>query len=143
MSTVITSDQVQIKGGLRLRLLTVALLDDGCFSVLLWDGRPFAVSVERTFDSGYPIICGGMYQCRRDYYHKGKYETFEILVNGHDRVLFHKGNIEDNSLACVCIAEKFGTLDGKLAVLESNEGFTELMKLTEGLDTFNMEVTGR
>ena len=128
---------------IQLELKTIALLPDGCFSVLLWDKRPFAVSVERTFDSGYPVISEGMYQCRRDFYHKGGYETFEIIVQGHDRILFHKGNTEDNSIGCVCVAEKFSSLSGKLAVLESKEGFEEFMQLTTGLDNFNMEVTGR
>ena len=126
-----------------LELKTIAIREDGCFSVLLWNKRPFAVSVERTFDSGHPIISEGMYQCRRDFYHKGGYETFEIIIQGHDRVLFHKGNTETDSIGCVCIAEKFGSLNRKLAVLESKEGFDEFMQLTAGLDSFNMEVTER
>lgn len=127
----------------RLEIKTVAVLDDGCFSVLLWDGRPFAVSVERTFADGLPIIQRGVYDCRRDFYHKGGYETFELIIPEHDRVLFHRGNTEDNSLACVCVAEKFGALNGKVAVLESQEGFAELMQLTKGINVFLCEVTNR
>jgi len=128
---------------IRLQIKTVALREDGCFSVLLWDGRPFAVSVERTFDDGQPVIGSGMYRCVRDFYHKGGYETFEISIPGHDRVLFHKGNVETESRGCVLIAEKFSALRGALAVLESKEGFEEFMQLTKGLDEFMMEVTGR
>lgn len=127
----------------RLEIKTVGLTNDGCFSVLLWDQRPFAVSVERTFDDGQPVIRAGTWDCRRDFYHKGGYETFQIIIPDHDRVLFHKGNTEDDSFACVCVAEKFGTLNGKPAVLESNEGFAEFMNITTGINVFLVEVTGR
>lgn len=126
-----------------LTLHTVAVRPDGCFSVLLWDGVPFAVSVERTFDDGLPIIGNGAYTCRRDFYHKGAYETFEIIVPGHDRILFHKGNVEAQSLGCILVAESFGKLEAHTAVLQSSIGFGELMALTKGLDQFLMEVTGR
>lgn len=126
-----------------LELKTVALLEDGCFSVLLWDGRPFAVSVERTFENLQTIIHNGKYRCRRDFYHHGNYETFEIIVEGHDRVLFHKGNKEVDSLACVCVAESFTQMDGVTAIRDSKHGFEEFMGLTAGLDEFDMEVSGR
>ena len=127
----------------RLHLHTVAVRGDGCYSVLLWDGRPFAVSVERTFDDGRPVIGNGTHPCKRSHYYKGGYPTFEIYVVGHHRVLFHKGNLETQSEACIIVAESFGVLDGQTAVLDSKGGFGELMKLAEGLDSFEMEVTGR
>lgn len=127
----------------RLSLKTVAVRDDGCFSVLCWDGRPVAVSVERTFDDGEPVIGNGVFTCKRDFYHRGGYETFEIIIEGHDRVLFHKGNRETDSLACVIVAESFSTLGGETSVADSKRGFEEFMTLTAGLSEFLMEVTGR
>ncbi len=127
----------------RLELKTVAVRHDGCFSVLLWDGKPFAVSVERTFDEGAPVIDNGKYLCKRDYYNKGGYATYEIQIAGHDRVLFHKGNVETNSEACICVAESFGVLDGATAVLDSQHGFDEFIALTDSMDSFGMEVSGR
>jgi Family of unknown function (DUF5675) len=127
----------------RLELKTVAVRDDGCFSVLLWDGRPFAVSVERTFDDGRPVIPAGVHRCTRSFFEHGQYPTFEITVEGHTRVLFHKGNREIDSKACVVVAESFGILHGVTAVLNSAGGFAEFMELTRGLPEFNMIVTGR
>jgi hypothetical protein len=129
--------------GSRLELKTVAVRDDGCLSVLCWDGRLMAVSIERTFADGQPIIKNGVYRCRRSRYHKGGYDTFEIMVEGHTRVLFHKGNKETDSEACIIVAESFGTLDGQTAVLDSKGGFGEFMGLTEGLEEFYMTVSGR
>lgn len=127
----------------RLQLRTVAIRDDGCFGVLLWDGQPFAVSVERTFDDNAVVIGNGAHQCTRSYYHKGGYETFEIAVAGHDRVLFHKGNVETDSEACILVGESFSVLNAQTAVGDSKHGFEELMQLADGLTEFNMEVTGR
>lgn len=127
----------------RLTLHTVALREDGAFSALLWDGRPFAVSVERTFDSGRPVISSGYFACLRSFYNKGGYPTFEIIVPGHSRVLFHKGNTEKDSLGCICVAESFSFVDGVTAVADSRGGFAEFMNLVEGLDAFGMEVIGR
>lgn len=126
-----------------LEMKTVAVRDDGCFSVLLWDGKPFAVSVERTFENGRPIIHNGVYRCNKSHFHRGGYPTFEIMVPGHSRVLFHKGNTEDDSIGCVIVAESFGQLRGKTAVLDSKGGFAELWALTGHLDGFNMVVSGR
>lgn len=127
----------------RLELKTVAVRDDGCFSVLLWDGRPFAVSVEHTFDDGRPVLGNGWPECHATKYHKGGYDTFEIMVPGHTRVLFHKGNTEDDSIACVIVAESFGVLNNKTAVQDSKGGFEEFMRLTNGLESFTMKVSDR
>lgn len=127
----------------RLELKTVAVREDGCFSAVLWDGRPFAVSVERTFEDGKPVIGNGRFRCKRSFYNKGGYPTFEILVEGHTRVLFHKGNKESHSLACVIVAESFAVMDEVTAVADSKGGFEEFMTWTAGLDEFEMEVTGR
>lgn len=127
----------------RLELKTVTVRKDGCFSVLLWDGQPFAVSVEHTFENGHPIIRSGWYVCKRDFYHKGGYETFEIPVLDHTRILFHKGNTEEDSRGCVLVAESFGVIGKQTAVSDSRLGFGELMALTAGLKEFKMLVTGR
>lgn len=128
---------------LRLKLKTAVIGDDGCYSVLLWDNRPFAVSIERTFEDNRVVITNGIYHCKRSVYHKGGYPTFEIFVKGRDRILFHKANVETDVEGCVGVGESFGQLNGQTAVLDSAGGFNELMKLAEGLQEFDMEVTGR
>jgi hypothetical protein len=129
----------------RLHLKTVALREDGCFSAMLWDNRPFAVSVERTFELLRTVIRNGKYTCKRTTRFEGDppYPTFEVIVPGHTRILFHKGNIEAHSLGCVLVAESFGMLDGVTSVMESNKGFDEFMSLAGSLDEFEMEVSGR
>ena len=124
-------------------LKTVAVIGSGAFSVLLWRGIPFAVTCERTFEDVRPVIGNGVYRCKRDRYNKGGYETFEIIVPGHDRVLFHRGNTEQDSKACVLIAESFAQFEGSPGIADSKGGFAEFMKLAEGLDEFDLTVSGR
>lgn len=127
-----------------MELKTVARIEDGCFGVLLWEEKPFAVTVERTFSiDRYTVIRNSIYRCRRDFYHHGNYETFQIEVPGHERVLFHKGNKEIDSMACVCVGESFTRMDGVTAIGDSQHGFDEFMRLTEGLDEFSLTVSGR
>lgn len=126
---------------------TVAMRLHGTYSVLLWNYDPFAVSVE----VAPPILMDGPYYAHRDFYHAGGYETFEIEVEGHDRVLFHKGNHGAESKACVIVAESFAWLAESLkgvpgvsvGVADSKHGFEEFMTLTRGLQGFDIVVSGR
>lgn len=127
----------------RLELKTVAIRPDGCFSAMLWDGRPFAVSLEHVFEDGRPVIGAGVLDCKRSFYEHGGYPTFEIIVAGHSRVLFHKGNKNADSKACVLVAESFAVIDGDAAIADSAHGFEEFMSLAGALDFFRMTVTGR
>lgn len=124
-------------------LKTVAVREDGCFSALLHDGQPFAVTCERTFDGAKPVIRNGRYLCKRTQYHKGGYETYEVMVPGHSRVLLHRGNKEEDSEACVLVAESFAVMDGQTVIGDSKGGFTEFMDRAGGVDEFWLEVEGR
>lgn len=122
-----------------MEIKTVAIRPHGVYSALLWLDEPFAVSVEVSPS----VLEDGIYHCHRDFYHKGGYETFEIEVPGHDRVLFHKGNFGSQSTACVIVANSFDEVSGKPGVAASERGFAEFMKLTAAVETFDVLVSGR
>ena len=124
-------------------LKTVAQRPDGCFGVLLCEGRPFAVTCERTFENLRTVIGNGKFRCTRSRYHRGGYETFEIHVAGHSRVLFHRGNKETDSAACVLVAESFAVMEGDTAIADSRRGFDEFMVLATGHREFDLIVSGR
>src|ERR1041385_8649530 len=124
-------------------LKTVAIRADGCFSALLCDGRPFAVTCERTFDNLRPVIGNGLYRCTKTLFARGQYETFEIAVPGHTRVLLHRGNVEPDSEGCILVGKSFGLINGKTAVLDSKAGFDEFWKLASPFDAFDLLVSGR
>jgi hypothetical protein len=130
--------QVQIK--------LVSIIEQGAFGVLLVDSIPIAVTLWRTFEmtlDGYRMVINpGKYTCTRDWYYKGKYPTFAINVPGHDRVLFHIGNTEEDSLGCILVGEEFGVLNGKPAILRSGVGFFEFIKRLHDVENeFKLEVT--
>lgn len=124
-------------------LKTVAVREDGCFSALLADGRPFAVTCERTFDERKTVIGNGIFRCIKTVFERGGYPTFEIVVPGHSRVLFHRGNVETDSLGCVLVAESFAVIGGQTAVADSKGGFDEFWGLAKGFDEFDLLVSGR
>jgi hypothetical protein len=131
-------------------LKSIARRPDGMWSVLCADEgpqvdpRPYATTVERTFDDELRTVLGnGRFLCKKTKYIKGGYPTFEILVPGHSRVLFHRGNKELDSEGCVCIGENFAFVDGVTAVGDSRGGFAEFWSLVKDLDEFELVVTGR
>lgn len=124
-------------------LKTVALRDDGCFSVLLFNNRPVAVTVEHTFEDGRVAIKAGDWLCKRGFFHRGGYETFEIFIPDHSRILFHKGNTETDSEGCVLVGGAYGMLSGKAAVLGSKLAFENMMLLLRHEDLFTLTVSGR
>lgn len=123
-------------------LKRVAVLNDGAFGVLMHNGIPFAVTLERTYEPGNTIKIGsGFHECNRSRYNKGGYDTFEVTVPGHERILFHKGNTELHAEGCILVAESFSTFGDKPGVAMSAEGFTEFMRRANGIDSFTLEVT--
>jgi hypothetical protein len=124
----------------RLVLRTVALLPAGCFGVLLWDGVPFAVSLERTFDDLAVVIPAGVHRCTHTHFERGGYDTFEVDVPGHARVLLHKGNVETESKGCILLGRCFGVLNGAPAILDSRTAFADFMTLAKDLTEFDLEV---
>lgn len=130
---------------MKLTLATVSIIEDGCFSVLLNEqGWPLVGTCERTFEDVRPVIPAGSFRCERRMFNHGGYMTFEIMgIPGHSLVLFHKGNTEVDSLACVLLGMKFGALKNLPAVLESQAAFDLFWTIAGGVDAFDLDVIGR
>lgn len=134
-------------------VVIVATLPSGRYGVMRWDSTPFAVTLERTFDDQRApggqrvVIPYGPVPCVRDFYHAGGYETFELKVSGHSRVLFHKLNVETQSEACMGIGESFVEFnEAKLkgpGIGQSGAGFDEFMRRAAGMKAFTLTVLER
>ena len=126
---------------MELKLKRVADNEDATFSVLINGNIPFAVTLEPAWEDnkkGISCIPSGPYSCKRVKSPKFG-DTFEILdVEERTHILFHKGNSERNTQGCVLIAEEFGRLNGKAAVLASGRGFTEFMSILKEVDEFEL-----
>jgi hypothetical protein len=129
----------------KLKLQTLSIEEDGCFSELLDEtGKRLCFTLERTFDNNAVIIPNGTFNCVKTFFHRGGYNTFELTgVEGHERLLFHCGNSEADSIGCILVGLSQGVLDGKKAILQSRAAFAVFNSVTLGLDEFDLEVTGR
>lgn len=127
---------------IRQYLRHASIHDLGAFGVLLDQDRiPICLTLERTFESATTIIPDGVYECRRSHFNRGGYDTFEILVPGHSRVLFHKANVETELEGCIGLGFQFGRLRGQPAILQSGLAFEHWWSLVRGERTFELEVS--
>jgi len=129
---------------MKIYIKHVSIIDPGAFGVIMDEARvPFGVTLERSYlenQRQVTKIPPGLYACTRTIYHRGGYPTFEIHVIGHERILFHKGNLESQLDGCIAIGEEFGVLDGKPAILHCGNGggFDEFVKKTKDVDAFDL-----
>lgn len=123
-------------------ILTRAYIgEDGAFGMLSEVGKaPFCLTLEHTYDDLAVKIPVGTYLCKRSFFNRGGYDTFEIIVPGHTRLLFHKGNMEDDSDGCVLLGMQFGKLGGKSGILTSAVAFQFFMIRQNSVETFTLEV---
>ena len=118
-------------------------IQDGTFGVMLDDNLPFAVTLEREWifnQKGVSCIPNGNYTCRR--VDSPKFgNTFEVTnVLNRSEILFHKGNIRDDSHGCIILGEQYEPIMGKNGVVSSGKAFEEFLKRTEGIDEFILHV---
>jgi hypothetical protein len=115
----------------------------GTFGVLLDGDLPFALTLERKWldnQSNISCIPTGRYMCRQvDSPHFG--DTFEVTgVPNRTHILFHKGNIDDNSHGCIIVGEQYELILGSYGLKSSRHGFEEFMKRLRGNETFSLEI---
>jgi hypothetical protein len=110
------------------------------------DGVPFALTLERPWrDNQRNVSCihTGRYIAKRHVSPKFG-ETFWVQdVPGRSEILFHKGNIADDSHGCILVGEQFDPVKGEDGIVASKQGFDEFMRLTAGLEEIVVTITGR
>lgn len=87
-----------------------SITDKGCFGTLTFMDQHMGVTLERYFkELKGPKIPEGTYNCLKGIHklHSGEQiKTFEILgVPDHTGILFHYGNIQEDSNGCVLLGE--------------------------------------
>jgi len=126
-----------------ITLKRIAQIEDATYGVLLDDGLPFALSLERAWKNnevGKSCIPKGTYICKRVQSPKFG-DTFEVTgVPGRSAILFHKGNINDDSHGCILVGEQFNPVLGKNGIVASAEGFTEFLRRLSGLQQFTLTI---
>lgn len=112
--------------------------ETGTYGVMIDnDGLPFAVTLQPKDK----FLTPGVYDCERTTYHKGGYFTFEVIVDGHSRILFHRGNHQEDSLLCFLVGECFELVDGKYGIAQSSKGFNEFWARYRDSEKIQLVVT--
>ena len=124
-------------------LKRIALTEMGTFGGLLHKRVPFALTLEREWKDNQPNISCipvGEYECKRVKSPKFG-NTFEVTnVPGRSHILFHKGNLQDDSYGCILVGGQYGNLRGKPGVLASRKGFSEFLEELAGVDFFQLTI---
>ncbi len=116
----------------------------GTFGVLVSGSIPFALTLENPWINNVrnvSCIPIGRYKCKR--FNSPKFgETFRIM-NVPNRgeiegIIFHKGNLDDDTRGCILIGEQFGILNNEPAILRSGDGFAEFMDKNRDVDEFDL-----
>ena len=118
-------------------------MEDGTFGMMLDMVTPFCLTLEREWrnnEIGESCIPDGDYTCRR--VNSPKFgNTFEVCdVLHRTAILFHKGNLMDDSHGCIILGEQFEPLDGRNAVLSSGKAFSEFIERTKDIDEFKLSI---
>ena len=125
------------------RLIRISYTPHSAFGVLLDGIIPFCVTLERPWlENKRRISCipHGIYMCYRVSSPKFG-NTFEITeVPERSHILFHKGNLSDDTHGCVLLGERYDPLGEKNAILSSGKAFVEFKKRTKDMNNFTLRV---
>jgi hypothetical protein len=137
---------------MNLRLERRFYRPDGIFSDLKDDtGKLIAVTLEHAYmdASGkfVPKIPQGAFTCKRGPHRlhgmSSDFMTFEICgVAGHSNLLFHWGNYNKDSEGCILVGKSIAFLNGMKMITRSRESFDQLIRLQDGVDSFQLIVIG-
>lgn len=127
-----------------LTLVRVAKTPQATFGVVKFTaGDPFAVTLERPWLNNKrqeSCIPAGTYRCQRVQSPKFG-DTFEITnVPNRSHILFHAGNVPEDSLGCVLVGERFDPVKGQNGITASREGFAEFLAHQKGVQTFLLTI---
>jgi hypothetical protein len=115
----------------------------GSFGVLKINKQVFCVTLEPPDllnEKNRSSIPAQQYDCFR--YRSPRYgETFQVMnVPGRDKILFHAGNVEGDTMGCILLAQHFGKLAGNRAVLNSGETFKAFMALLQDFTVCHLTI---
>jgi hypothetical protein len=121
----------------KVNIVRLESSEAGLLGVLLIDGVVDCFTLQPDKTDTHFSIPAGSYLCKR--FHGTKYkDTFEIVVPGHSALLFHAGNVEDQSEGCILLGESVGYLNGNRAVLSSGVAFSDFMMKMGFEQEFNL-----
>ena len=137
-----------------LKIKSFASTSEGTFGVMFYQNKlgewiPFCVTLERKWQNNEKgkscIPRPSEYLCKR-VTSPTFGNTFEIMVEGRSAILFHKGNLDDDSHGCVLVGEMFDPIYDKAwqgwspGVAASGKGFAEFLDKLKNENEFKLVI---
>lgn len=131
---------------MELDLIRLENSEQGTFGVLRMDGKVFCVTLEppdRDNARNVSRIPAGRYVCNR--VRSPRFgETYEVAdVPGRTHILFHPGNVDEDTRGCVLLGNHFGLLRGDRAVLNSGRTFARFLEAAAEAPRLNLTIEER
>ncbi len=126
-----------------IRIVRFSETKDGTFGVMEYNGVPFSYTLEPN-DRGNgrnSCIPPGRYHCIR--HHGTKFKNAWAITNVPNRsaILFHVGNIEDDSLGCILMGSTLASVKSKLGVIHSSNTFNKFMNISDRASQLNLTIS--
>lgn len=126
-----------------LEIIRLSETEQGTLGVLRIQKECFCVTLElpdRLNQPSRSSIPAQQYICQRHTSPKFE-ETFRVLdVPGREAILFHPGNVVEDTEGCILLGQYFGKLRGDRAILNSGNTFRAFMEALEGNDTAHLTI---
>lgn len=126
------------------KLIRVVENKHGTYGVLIDGDTPICLTLERRWENNkrnISCIPTEIYMCRR--VNSPRFgDTFKVLdVPKRSHILFHKGNLAEDSHGCIILGEQYGhpTL-GEDALFSSGKAFSEFMERTRDINEFMLSI---
>ena len=126
-----------------IKIIRLEQTDEGALGSMVLDGVLFCTTLQP--DAGDPTrfqIPAGVYPCK-PFHGEHWTDTYEIIVPGHTALLFHSGNVEEDSLGCVLLGQYPGKLNvgsvERRAILNSGDTFKNFIAWMHGKDINEFE----
>lgn len=128
-----------------MKILTLKRLDEnvsGTFGYLFGDNF-MCTTLERTWENNQREISRipeGEYTCSRIISPKFG-ETFEVTqVPNRTNILFHRGNLFENSRGCILVGTGYGKINNQWGITDSGAGFSNFYKYLMGENEFKLVI---
>ena len=122
------------------KIIRLEQTEEGALGALLLFGHYFCSTLEPDNEDSVRFqIPEGTWYCKK---FKGvKYKnTYEVVIPDHTALLFHPGNLEEDTTGCILLGQYPSKLKGDRAVLNSGVTFQKFIAILRGIEWFYTKI---
>ena len=128
---------------MRIDITRIEKTREVTLGVLSIDGEVFCLTLENPWlNNSHNVSCipDGIYLCEK--YHSNKFgDTYQVKdVKDRSYILFHVGNLVDDTQGCILLGDSYGLLNSKRAVMNSKRTFESFIERLDGVKGFALNI---